>query len=295
MQFLETWTQFHPELPCSLPTGVLTYHSRNWTPSKCTTESNGGPIGESEDTAITVTIAPDETCGYVGGNEALPSNTFNLLCTTSNRPFCRTYVYPSGIFDYECASTTVEGLVRVRFTFERQKSPKLSIVTLTDGASEGLGEPVTVTVQGKATGSPSAVTVYMIPQPPSESTTTSEPSSSSNKSPPIGAIVGGVVGGAAVLGLIGLGAFCLVRRQKRNSHQGGSVPTGQPNMAHPMDQSQYPYHSQHQGLFHPTPMSVCYRLRQWMRSPGPAYEMVGSEAREPEPVYEMVGDSSGRK
>ncbi|KAF5245997.1 hypothetical protein FANTH_7087 [Fusarium anthophilum] len=329
------------------------------------------PRAESEDTAITVTIAPDETCGYVGGNEDAPvtcpssrlcswavtgglgllacesqiyitclessravnstrcndvcqSNTFNLLCTNSNRPFCRTYVYPSGIFDYGCASTTVEDLVRVQFTFEGQKNPKLSIVTLTDEASGGLGEPVTVTVQGKATGSPSAVTVYMIPQPPSESTTSSESSSSSNKSTPVGAIVGGVVGGVAVLGLIGLGAFCLVRRQKRNSHQESIVPTGQLSMTHPMDQSQYPYHSQHQGAAPPytnvsmvpsPPLDARMSMMTGSVSPtgqnvhggggqsspptaqshGPAYEMAGSEAREPEPVYEMVGDSSGRK
>ncbi|KAF5687899.1 hypothetical protein FDENT_5189 [Fusarium denticulatum] len=329
------------------------------------------PRAESEDSALVITIAPDETCGYVAGekdtpvtcpssrsctwavssglglvacgsqiyiscfasskainstrcNDACQSNTFNLLCTNSDRPFCRTYVYPSGIFDYRCASTTVEEIEYVQFTFGGQKSPGFSTVTLTNESSEGLGEPVTVTVQGKATGSPSAVTVYMIPQPPGESTTSSESSSSSNKSPPVGAIVGGVVGGVAVLGLIGLGAFCLVRRQKRNKHREGIVPTSQPNMTDSMDHNQYPYHPQHQGAVPPytdvsmvpsPPLDARMSMMTgsvspsgqnvhggggqlstpMVQSPAPAYEMAGSEAREPEPVYEMVGDSSERK
>ncbi|KAI1030035.1 hypothetical protein LB504_010463 [Fusarium proliferatum] len=314
------------------------------------------PRAETEDSAIAVTIAPDETCGYINGDEDSPvtcpsstlcswavfsgsglvgcaaeiyitciesskavnstrcddvcqSNTFNLLCTNSNRPFCRTYVYPSGIFDYSCASTAVEELEHVEFTFEGQKNPSLSTVTLTDGASEGLGEPVTVTVQGKATGSPSAVTVYMIPQPPSQSTTSSETSASSNKSTPVGPIVGGVIGGVAVLGLIGLGAFCLLQRRRRGL---------------PMNQNQYPHHPQQHGAVPAyTDANMVYSPPQDTRlsmmtgpaspsgqnareggaqvsfptvhSPAPAYEMAGSETREPEPVYEMGVDSSGRK
>ncbi|KAG7417772.1 hypothetical protein Forpe1208_v003805 [Fusarium oxysporum f. sp. rapae] len=326
------------------------------------------PRAESEDSALAVTIAPDETCGYVTADKDSPvtcpssrlcswavssglglvacgsqihitclesskavnstrcddvcqSNTFNLLCTNSDRPFCRTYVYPSGIFDYKCASTTVDELEHVYFTFEGQKNQNLSTVTLTDEASEGLGEPVTVTVQGKATGSPSAVTIYMIPQPPSESTTSSDSSGSSGKSTPVGAIVGGVVGGVAVLGLIGLGVFCLLRRRKKNKRQ--EYMAGQPNMAHPINQNQHPYHPQHgavppytdPSMASPAPLDARMSMMTGSVSPGgqnahgggsqlspsmvqtpaPAYEMAGSEAREPEPVYEMGVDSPGRK
>lgn len=191
-------------------------------------------------------------------------------------------------------------------------------MTITDEASEALGEPVTVTVQGKATGSPSAVTVYMIPQPPSESTASSESPSSSKKSTPVGAIVGGVVGGVTVLGLIGLGVFLLLRRRRKNKHQGGIAPTSQHNTAHPMSHNQYPYHPQHQGAVPPytdSPLDTRMSMMTGSVSPSgqnvyggggqlspsivqssaPAYEMAGSEAREPEPIYEMGGDSSGRK
>jgi hypothetical protein len=247
--------------------------------------------------------------------------------TNSDRPFCRTYVYPSGIFDYRCASTTVEDLEFAYFTFEGQKSPNLSTVTLTDGSSEGLGEPVTVTVQGKATGTPSAVTVYMIPQPPSASTTSSFSPSSSSKSTPVGPIVGGVVGGVAILGLICLGAFCLLRRRRKNKRQECIAPTSQLNMAHqahPMNQNQYPYHAHQHGAMPPctipsmvssTPLNARMSMMtgsvspsgqnapaggsqlspSMIQSPAPAYEMAGTEARERETVYEMGADSPGRK
>ncbi|KAK2484131.1 hypothetical protein H9L39_05923 [Fusarium oxysporum f. sp. albedinis] len=164
--------------------------------------------------------------------------------TNSDRPFCRIYLYPSGIVDDGCVSTTVEEVESVYFTYKGQKSPNLSTVTLTDGASEGLGESVTVTVQKKVTGSPSAVTFYVIPQPTSDRTTSSVSHGSRGKPTPVGAIVGGVVGGVAVLGLIGLGAFCLRRRRRKNKRQEYMVPSGQLNMAHSVNQNQYPYHPQ---------------------------------------------------
>ncbi|KAF5721666.1 hypothetical protein FGLOB1_115 [Fusarium globosum] len=320
------------------------------------------PRAETEDSAVVVTIAPDETCGYVDGYEESPVTCPNsslcswavfsgsglvgcgsriyITCVESSIavnstrcddvcqsntfylkwPFCRTYVYPSGIFDWSCASTAVEELEHVQFTFEGQKSPDLSTVTLTDEASEGLREPVTITVQREATGNPSALTVYL-PQPPSQTTTSTETSSSSNKSSPIGVIVGGVVGGVAVLGLIGLGAFFLVRRQRKNKHQDNVA--GQPAMTSPKNQNQYPYHPQHgaespyndPSMVSPAPLDA-YMLMitgsvspsgqnehgggdqlppSMVQSPAPTYEMAGSEAREPEPVYEMGGDSPGRK
>jgi hypothetical protein len=59
-------------------------------------------------------------------------------------------------------------------------------------------------------------------------TTTATPSASnsSSSSTPVGAIVGGVVGGIAVLGLLGLGAFFLIRQKKRTKFQ--AVPLHPP-------------------------------------------------------------------
>ncbi|KAG5789415.1 hypothetical protein H9Q69_011533 [Fusarium xylarioides] len=329
---------------------------------------------ESEDSVLRVTIAPDETCGFIDGkkdspvtcpnsracswatssdvglvacasdiyvaciessravnssqcNDVCQSNTFNLFCTDSDEPYCRTYVYPGSIFDYRCASTTVDETERVYFISEGKRRANLITTTLdsdSSGTSEGLQQVVTVTVQEKSSGSPGAVTIYVIPQLPSAAATSSLSPTSSNKSTPVGPIVGGVVGGVVILGLIGLGAFCLIRRGRKNKHQQGMVPTSPPNMAHSMNQNQYPHHPQHQGpvpqytdasMVYPAPLDARTSMMtgsvspsgqningeggqlpsSMSQSPVPAYEMAGSEACEPEAVYEMGGDPPGRK
>ncbi|KAF5553502.1 hypothetical protein FNAPI_6734 [Fusarium napiforme] len=246
---------------------------------------------ESDDSGLAVTIAPDETCG-----------------TDSDQPYCRTYIYPGSIFDYRCESTTVDEIERVYFTSEGKKRANLVTTTLdpdSPGTSEDLEPVVTVTAQRKSSESPSVVTIYFIPQLPSAAATSSLFPTSNNKSTPVGPIVGGVVGGVAILGLIGLGAFCFVRRRRKNNHQEGMAPVNQSYVAQSMNQNQYPYHLQHQGAIAPytdasmvlsPPLDARGQLSPPMvQNPAPAYEMAGIEAREPEPVYEMGGDSPGRK
>ncbi|KAG9497412.1 hypothetical protein J7337_010273 [Fusarium musae] len=247
--------------------------------------------------------------------------------TDSDHPYCLTYAYPGSIFDYRCASTTVDDYERVYFTSEGKKRADLITTTLSSdssGTSEGLQEVITVTVQEKSSRSQAAVTIIVIPQLPSAAETSPNPPTTDNKSIPVGPIVGGVVGGVAVLGLFGLGAFYLVRRQKKNKHQKDMTTSGQPNMTHSMDQNQHPYRPQNQGAVpHYTGVSMLSSppldARMSMvtgsvspngqsvnggggqlspptvQNPAPAYEMAGSESREPEPVYEMAGDSSKRK
>ncbi|KAF5977926.1 hypothetical protein FCOIX_6258 [Fusarium coicis] len=329
---------------------------------------------ESDDSGLAVTIAPDETCGFIDGykdspvtcpnsracswatssdiglvacasdiyvtclessravnssrcDEVCQSNTFNLLCTDSDQPYCRTYIYPGSIFDYRCASTEVDDIERVYFTSEGKKRANLVTTTLDpeySGTSEGLQPVVTVTAQRKSSGSPGTVTIYVIPQLPSAAATSSVFPTSSKKSTPVGPIVGGVVGGVAILGLIGLGAFCFVRRRRKNNHQECMAPVSQPYVAHPMSQNQYLYHPQPQGANPPytdasmvpsPPLDARMSMMTGsvspngqnvhggggqlspptVHNPAPAYEMAGIEAHEPEPVYEMGGDSPGRK
>jgi hypothetical protein len=247
--------------------------------------------------------------------------------TDSDHPYCLTYAYPGSIFDYRCVSTTVDDYERVHFTSEGKKRADLITTTLSSdisGTSEGLQEVVTVTVQEKSSRSQAAVTIIVIPQLPSAAATSSHSPTTDNKSAPVGPIVGGVVGGVAVLGLIGLGAFYLVRRRKKNKRQKDMTPSGQPDMTHSMDQNQHTYHPQNQwAVPHHTDVSMvssppldarmsmmtgsvspnCHIVHgvegqsspPTVQNPAPAYEMAGSESREPGPVYEMVGDSSKGK
>ncbi|KAF5566262.1 hypothetical protein FNAPI_1261 [Fusarium napiforme] len=256
-------------------------------------------------------------------NDVCQSNTFNLLCTNSDTPFCRTYAYPSGIFDYRCASTSVEDVQSVKFTYQGQKNANFVTTTLSDGiASESLS--ATSTDKGSADQASATETE-------TETTTTSEAPepTKKSKSTPVGAIVGGVVGGVALIGLIGLGAVCLLRRRKKPEP---APAPAQPVMAQqapppaPMAQNPYPQQQHYQPAAQPypdhsmaaSPAPSDARISMmsgpmssvgpaspmgWnqqpspppFHTPAPAYEMAGPEAREQEPVYEMGSDSHVKK
>ncbi|KAF5710364.1 hypothetical protein FMUND_9566 [Fusarium mundagurra] len=322
---------------------------------------------DSSSEPLKVTIAPDKTCGYLSGqpgaavtcendrmcswaassgvglvacaseiyvacvestkavdpsqcNDVCQSNTFNLLCTNSDTPFCRTYAYPSGIFDYRCASTSVENVQSVKFTYQGQKNANFVTTTLSDGiASESLSTTNTDSNQPSET------------ETQTETTTTSEAPepkpTKKSKSTPVGAIVGGVVGGVALIGLIGLGVVCLLRRRKSKPEP--APAPAQPVMAQqqapppaPMTQNPYPQQQHFQPAAQPypdhsmagSPAPSDARISTmsgpmssvgpsspmgWnqqpspppFHTPAPAYEMAGPEAREQEPVYEMGSDS----
>ncbi|KAF5981922.1 hypothetical protein FCOIX_4061 [Fusarium coicis] len=257
-------------------------------------------------------------------DDVCQSNTFYLKCTDSDRPFCRTYHYPSGVADYRCASTPVENIQSVEFTYDGQKNANFKTTTLSDGIAS---ESLSATNTDRRTANQASETET---QP--ETTTTSEAPepTKKSKSTPVGAIVGGVVGGVALIGLIGLGAVCLLRRRKKPEP---APAPAQPVMAQqqapppaPMAQTPYPQQQHYQPAAQPYPdhsmaaspapsdarMSMMSGPMSsvgpaspmgWnqqpspppFHTPAPAYEMAGPEAREQEPVYEMGSDSYVKK
>ncbi|KAJ4287511.1 hypothetical protein N0V88_007611 [Collariella sp. IMI 366227] len=87
-------------------------------------------------------------------------------------------------------------------------------------------------------------------QAPAEATTTdaANPPAENSSSTPVGPIVGGVVGGVAALGLIGLGIFFLIRQKNKNASESpppiamsavAPAPSG-PGFMPPPGQSPYP-------------------------------------------------------
>ncbi|KAF4953750.1 hypothetical protein FGADI_5743 [Fusarium gaditjirri] len=254
-------------------------------------------------------------------DDVCQSNTFYLKCTESDRPFCRTYHYPSGVADYRCASTPVENIQSVDFTYDGQKNANFKTTTLSDGIES---QPLTATDTGSRSVAQASET-----ETQTETTTTSDvpvPTKKS-KSTPVGAIVGGVVGGVALIGLIGLGIFCLRRRKSKFAP--APAPT-QPVMAQQQQQppppvrlnQEYPQQQHYQPAVQPypdhsmaaSPAPSDARISMmsgptsgvgpaspggWhqqpspppFHTPAPAYEMAGPEAREQEPVYEMGADS----
>ncbi|KAF5973513.1 hypothetical protein FBULB1_8259 [Fusarium bulbicola] len=257
-------------------------------------------------------------------DDVCQSNTFYLKCTDSDTPYCRTYAFPSGIADYRCASTPVGKPQSVDFTYDGQKNANFKTTTLSNGiASESLRATAINSDSGSASQASQTETQ-------AETTTTSEAPepTKKSKSTPVGAIVGGVVGGVALIGLIGLGAVCLLRRRKSKPEP--APAPAQPVMAQqqapppaPMNQNPYPQQQHYQPAAQPypdhsmaaSPAPSDARISMmsgpmssvgptspggWhqqpspppaFHTPAPAYEMAGPEAREQEPVYEMGSDS----
>ncbi|KAH7150300.1 hypothetical protein B0J13DRAFT_673996 [Dactylonectria estremocensis] len=320
----------------------------------------------SASVTYTVTLAPDETCGYLSAsagagitcdngqncawevkeadvilcgtqikdaclessvalnsdlcNDVCQSNEFNLLCTESDAPYCRTYIYPSGVWDYRCASTPVTAPQSVDHTYEGQNNAGFITTVLAETST--LPESVTTIPTEASTTSSDVITSTTIP---------SEPTHQPKKKTPIGAIVGGVVGGVAVIAFIVFGIIFFLRRKKSKTPPANQAPAqGQPPVNYvpgPADQYQQQMLQQQQmqmamGTDTKPAMPTSPVPSDWRQStlsgpstavspvsqqgwtpqpfpsntvspaPAPAYEAPGHEAREPTPVYEMGSDTA---
>ncbi|VTO90925.1 unnamed protein product [Fusarium graminearum] len=339
--------------------------------------------------SLTLTVASDETCGYLSGSVGVPitcengasctwepnnlniiacgtdhylecvesktavnpklcddvcqSDTWNLLwyaclflychpisisanrsflySTDSNEPYCRTYLYPNGVVDYRCASTSVTAQQRVEHTYKGETNPDFITTTISDDVSTS-PEP-----RPGPTSSLSDEPTTTTTTDPGPTTTTAIPSTSS-KSTPVGAIVGGVVGGLAVLGLIALGIVIALRRRKPKPTAQTTL-SYQPNMIEQPSQvtqkpqsgpsnqyvvpSPHPDPSMASSSFQPNNRTSMYSgtvspmgpasTMGWSQhqtpapigSPAPAYEVAGPEAREAPAIHELGGDNSMNK
>ncbi|KAH6867777.1 hypothetical protein B0T10DRAFT_419405 [Thelonectria olida] len=319
--------------------------------------------------SLTLTIAPDRTCGYLSGEVGVPitcdngrdcswevkalsviacgtahylqcvessvaadpdqcndvcqSDIWNLLCTDSDTPYCRTYAYPSDILGYKCASTSVAAIQSVEFTFDGQDNPGFITTTISDevsSTSSGESTQVAVTSSGTSTG-PDETSTTTSSTAPAETTHDGNPT-------PVGAIVGGVVGGVAVIALVVLGIIFILRRRNTNppaNPPANQAPVNQPAMSYAPPHTDQ--NLQHQQMVMPPDlkagMATSPVQSDWRQStlsgpssavspvsqpgwthqpfpgtsppPAPAYEAPGHEAREPTPVYEMGGDHTPKK
>lgn len=131
--------------------------------------------------------------------------TDSKTSTASNAAFCNTVSFANGATDYFCGSQSASSVQLAETTFQGQTGRTLTQTVLTD--SVPISRPTTTS---------------------SSSPTSTPPPAASSSSTPIGAIVGGVVGGVAVLGLLGLGAFYLHRQRKNKTTKFSPVPLQPP-------------------------------------------------------------------
>ncbi|KAK1832154.1 hypothetical protein QBC39DRAFT_75804 [Podospora conica] len=125
------------------------------------------------------------------------SDTFTEKCTLSAAPFCNTIQFPGRVTDYFCNSFRVSTAQLAVTTYPGQVGRTFERTILSD------------------TSTPTRRSSTTTPSHTSGTKTSHTPAASSSSSTPIGAIVGGVVGGVAVLALIAFGIFFIIRRNKK--------------------------------------------------------------------------------
>ncbi|CAI0652266.1 unnamed protein product [Colletotrichum noveboracense] len=149
-------------------------------------------------------VRGDDTCGYISG--------------ISRRPECNTYVYSDSVFSkytlFNCAVTEARIIV---------------YANPTDTTGDATTEATTAPTSDRTTGGLSPITSSASPS----AATTSPASSGGGSSTPIGAIVGGVVGGLAVIALIAVGIFFILRSKKKNNQNNTQVTPGTYNPQQP--------------------------------------------------------------
>ncbi|OHW89798.1 DUF1620 domain-containing protein [Colletotrichum incanum] len=222
-------------------------------------------------TTTTVLVAPDNTCGYISGRagaaytcgasatcifftavnrnnpgrvaccdsedcgarrtcyDARQISTSSLcdggclvdrftLNTNTARPYCNTISFSDNIFDYWCNTAENSTPQVASTTYEGQSARDWSPLALTgDSTSSSTTRPIASTSTITTDEETSTLPAPVPPVP--------------EKSTPIGAIVGGVVGGVAVIALIGFGIWFLIRKKKQNP-QGQQPPMNQPQMSY---------------------------------------------------------------
>ncbi|GAP83858.1 putative duf1620 domain-containing protein [Rosellinia necatrix] len=167
-------------------------------------------------------------------NDACLQDTFTLKCTENTARFCNTATFFSGVIDYWCGPNQISTPQQISTTWNGQ----------TDAVS---WQEFIFTASGSDTGFESATDdgsfSFSFTSEPSSTTSivtggsgnsggNNGGSSNNNNnggssngdtptekksSTPIGAIVGGVVGGVAVIALIGLGIFFILRHNKKKN------------------------------------------------------------------------------
>jgi hypothetical protein len=144
------------------------------------------------------------------------------ICSDSDLPACAVFSYadPSGSLSGFTIPTcdTAETTYTMYFTptggssSTRETSATEDSESSTEAAAEPSSEPSTPSEDDDGNQSPAETSA----------TAGSDPETSAEvSSTPVGPIVGGVIGGVAALGLLGLGIFFLVRRKNKNTASPG--------------------------------------------------------------------------
>lgn len=144
------------------------------------------------------------------GGKQLNSSPF--ASSESTKKFCNTLSFSGGVTQYYCNSVSISKVQAATTTYDGQDDPNRTfsklLITTTD--------PSTRVPAPETSSSPSpSSTKPETSNTPEPTTSPKEDSGSGKSSTPVGPIVGGVVGGVAVIGLIILGLIYLLKKKNK--------------------------------------------------------------------------------
>ncbi|KAI0147115.1 hypothetical protein GGR57DRAFT_516155 [Xylariaceae sp. FL1272] len=193
------------------------------------------------------------------------ADTFTAKCTATGAPYCGTVTFFDGIMDYYCDSNSFSSAQQLYTTYSGEDTDEdgrvWSTYTLTTSSDFTSQTITSSTVSG---AQPTQTGPFSGGDSDSDSDSDSDNNNTGSKksSTPIGAIVGGVVGGVAVLALIGLGIFFILRHKKKAAPAAPTQPMEQNNTNFPPGggapgqyppQQQYGYNQAPYGQPNPQP------------------------------------------
>ncbi|KFY82796.1 hypothetical protein V500_10327, partial [Pseudogymnoascus sp. VKM F-4518 (FW-2643)] len=159
-------------------------------------------------------------------------DTYTLKCTESSAPYCAALTWPmNGVADYFCDNDRITTTQTLYTSYRGQTgstwfTTTLSSDTLTtsrtsnsDDNGSNAPQPTSDSSDANATPTPST---------DNGSDTSNNHSTSTKKKTPIGPIVGGVIGGVAVLFGLGLLIFFLLRRKRAAAAAAPAAPPAGP-------------------------------------------------------------------
>ncbi|KAF2457414.1 hypothetical protein BDY21DRAFT_25319 [Lineolata rhizophorae] len=138
-----------------------------------------------------------ESCG-----SACYSNTFIRKCTASSAPFCVSWTYPfEQIQDYGCSDEPIDSWITISASSSGASSGRVSLPVAPESSVTGWRSEDNPSSQCSSSSSCGT------PTPP--------PSPDDDDDTPVGAIVGGVVGGIGAIALVCLGVWLCLRHKKK--------------------------------------------------------------------------------
>lgn len=173
-------------------------------------------------------------------------NTLLTPDSTGSAKFCATVSFPGGVTDYYCGTKRVIGVLRAQTTNADDKTRTMSTVKVTSTTTKASSTTTSKTSstssasQSSSTSSGASSSTSAAPKTTSSATNTAVAGAATSSAPPVattaaptpvGAIVGGVIGGIALIALIVLGAVFL--RQHKKKHAASELSPPQPFMSQP--------------------------------------------------------------